>query len=30
LEVGMWGEVRTTTLRAYDREEISRIIQRLG
>jgi uncharacterized protein with GYD domain len=30
LEVGMRGEVRTTTLRAYDREEISRIIQRLG
>jgi uncharacterized protein with GYD domain len=26
----MRGEVRTTTLRAYDREEISRIIQRLG
>jgi uncharacterized protein with GYD domain len=24
LEVGMRGEVRTTTLRAYDREEISR------
>jgi len=30
LEVGMRGEVRTTTLRAYDREEISRIIQSLG
>ena len=30
LEVGMRGEVRTTTPRAYDREEISRIIQRLG
>ena len=30
LDVGMGGDVRTTTLRAYDREEISRIIQRLG
>jgi uncharacterized protein with GYD domain len=30
LEVGSLGEVRTTTLRAYDREQISGIIQRLG
>ena len=30
LDVGSRGDVRTTTLRAYDREEISRIIQRLS
>jgi len=30
LDVGSRGVVRTTTLRAYDREEISGIIQRLG
>jgi|SRR5215208_3727013 uncharacterized protein with GYD domain len=30
LEVGSAGTIRTTTLRAYDREEMSRIIERLG
>jgi GYD domain-containing protein len=30
LEVGSWGNVRTTTLRAYDREEMSGILQRFG
>ena len=30
LDVGTRGAVRTTTLRAYDREEMSGIIQRLG
>ena len=30
LEAGSWGNIRTTTLRAYDREEMSGIIQRLG
>jgi uncharacterized protein with GYD domain len=30
LELGSAGNVRTTTLRAYDREEMSRIIERLG
>ncbi len=30
LQVGTRGHVRTTTLRAYDREEMSGIIQRLG
>jgi uncharacterized protein with GYD domain len=30
LEAGSLGNVRTTTLRAYDREEMSRIIERLG
>ena len=30
LEVGALGNVRTTTLRAYDREEMSGIIERLG
>ena len=30
LELGMGGNLRTTTLRAYDREEMSGIIQRLG
>ena len=29
LEVGSWGAVRTTTLRAFDREEMSGIIERL-
>ena len=30
LELGSSGNVRTTTLRAYDREEMSGIIERLG
>jgi uncharacterized protein with GYD domain len=30
LEVGSLGNVRTTTLRAYDREEMSSILGRLG
>ncbi len=30
LELGSQGNLRTTTLRAYDREEMSGIIQRLG
>ena len=30
LELGSAGNLRTTTLRAYGREEMSRIIQRLG
>jgi uncharacterized protein with GYD domain len=30
LQVGMRGHVRTTTLRAYNREEMSGIIQSLG
>ena len=30
LETGSWGNVRTATLRAYDREEMSGIIERLG
>ena len=30
LELGSAGNLRTTTLRAYDREEMSGIIQRLG
>ncbi len=30
LEAGTWGNIRTTTLRAYDREEMSGIIQRLS
>ena len=30
LEVASQGNVRSTTLRAYDREEMSRIIERLG
>src|SRR3712207_2421926 len=30
LDVGSRGVVRTTTLRAYDREEISSILGRLG
>jgi len=30
LELGSAGNLRTTTLRAYNREEMSRILQRLG
>ncbi len=30
LELGAQGNLRTTTLRAYDREEMSGIIDRLG
>ncbi len=30
LALGAAGNVRSTTLRAYDREEMSQIIQRLG
>jgi uncharacterized protein with GYD domain len=30
LDLGTAGNLRTTTLRAYDREEMSGIIQRLG
>jgi uncharacterized protein with GYD domain len=30
LELGAAGNVRTTTLRAYDSEEMSRILERLG
>jgi uncharacterized protein with GYD domain len=30
LEIGSLGSVRTTALRAYGEEEISRILQRLG
>ena len=30
LELGSTGNVRTTTLRAYDREEMRGIIERLG
>ncbi len=30
LEMGSWGNIRTTTLRAFEREEMSRIIERLG
>ena len=30
LELGTAGNLRTTTLRAYDREEMSGMIQRLG
>lgn len=30
LEAGSGGAVRTTTLRAFDREEMSRSIERLG
>jgi uncharacterized protein with GYD domain len=30
LELGSAGNLRTTTLRAYDREEMSGIIERLG
>jgi uncharacterized protein with GYD domain len=30
LEIGSLGNVRTTTLRAYDEEQMSGILQRLG
>ena len=30
LTVGMRGSVRTTTLRAFDREEIERVIAKIG
>jgi uncharacterized protein with GYD domain len=30
LELGLVGNVRTTTMRAYDREQMSGIVQRLG
>ena len=30
LQIGMRGHVRTTTLRAYNREEMSGIIERIG
>ena len=30
LELGSAGNLRTTTLRAYDREEMSQILERLG
>ena len=30
LELGSGGNLRTTTLRAYDREEMSGIVQRIG
>jgi uncharacterized protein with GYD domain len=30
LEMGSWGNIRTTTLRAFDRQEMSGIIERLG
>ena len=30
LEIGSLGNVRTTTLRAYDEQEMSGILQRLG
>jgi len=30
LELGSGGNLRTTTLRAYDREEMAGIIQKLG
>ena len=30
LEIGSMGNVRTTTMRAYDREEMSGIIERMG
>jgi uncharacterized protein with GYD domain len=30
LESGSWGNIRTTTLRAYNRDQMSGIIQRLG
>jgi uncharacterized protein with GYD domain len=30
LQVGSLGNIRTTTLRAYDREEMSNILGRLG
>jgi uncharacterized protein with GYD domain len=30
LEICSVGNVRTTTMRAYDRQEMSRILERLG
>ncbi len=30
LELGSTGNIRSTTLRAYEREEMSRILERLG
>jgi uncharacterized protein with GYD domain len=30
LELGSSGNIRTTTMRAYDREQMSGIVQRLG
>jgi uncharacterized protein with GYD domain len=30
LEGSTWGNIRTTTLRAYDRDQMSGILQRLG
>jgi uncharacterized protein with GYD domain len=30
LETGTWGNIRTTTLRAFDREQMSGIMQRIG
>ena len=30
LEISSWGNIRTTTLRAYNREEMSGIVERLG
>jgi len=30
LEIGSLGNIRTTTLRAYDEQEMSGILQRLG
>ena len=30
LEISSWGNIRTTTLRAYNREEMSSILERLG
>ena len=30
LEIGSAGNLRTTTLRAYEREEMSQILERLG
>jgi uncharacterized protein with GYD domain len=30
LEIGSLGNIRTTTLRAYDEEEMTRILRRLG
>ena len=30
LEIGSAGNLRTTTLRAYDREEMNQILERLG
>jgi uncharacterized protein with GYD domain len=30
LEAGSWGNIRTTTLRAYDRDQMSNILGRLS